>query len=167
MDIDDEITMGIIEQAVRSSLAFAASTRSTMSSLTASNSTTTEVGVGNLTTLQDEEEEQLEFAESSYNKHNLTTIVSLSLIYGLLSLTACVGNLIVIWIIGNIVFTKYLLSIKWCIVRLFLTTRRKTQVPKKLSVPKKLRSNFRKTQVSGFSQVAFSQAENSEKTQTF
>ena len=112
MDIDDEITMGIIEQAVRSSLAFAASTRSTMSSLTASNSTTTEVGVGNLTTLQDEEEEQLEFAESSYNKHNLTTIVSLSLIYGLLSLTACVGNLIVIWIIGNIVFTKYLLSIK-------------------------------------------------------
>ena len=47
---------------------------------------------------------------------------------------------------------------------LFLTTWRKTQVPKKLRVPKKLKSNFRKTQVS---QVAISQAENFEKSQTF
>ena len=38
---------------------------------------------------------------TNFGKHNITAIVVLTMIYGLLSLTACVGNLLVIWIIGK------------------------------------------------------------------
>ena len=40
-------------------------------------------------------------ASVNFSQHNLTAIIALSVIYGLLSLTACVGNLLVIWIIGE------------------------------------------------------------------
>ena len=39
--------------------------------------------------------------DNKFGKHNITAIVVLTMIYGLLSLTACVGNLLVIWIIGK------------------------------------------------------------------
>ena len=38
---------------------------------------------------------------TNFGEHNITAIVVLTMIYGLLSLTACVGNLLVIWIIGK------------------------------------------------------------------
>ena len=47
-------------------------------------------------------------ASVNFSQHNLTAIIVLSLIYGLLSLTACIGNLLVIWIIGKCVFVFYL-----------------------------------------------------------
>ena len=49
-------------------------------------------------------------ADVNFGQHNLTAIILLSLIYGLLSLTACVGNLLVIWIIGKcfLYFCNYL-----------------------------------------------------------
>ena len=37
--------------------------------------------------------------EVDYGEHSVGTIISLSIAYGLLSLTAFVGNFIVIWII--------------------------------------------------------------------
>ena len=49
--------------------------------------------------------------ETNFGQHNITAIVVLTLIYGLLSLTACVGNLLVIWIIGKyqfVYFTTYI-----------------------------------------------------------
>ena len=39
--------------------------------------------------------------DPNFGQHNITAIVVLTLIYGLLSLTACIGNLLVIWIIGK------------------------------------------------------------------
>ena len=39
------------------------------------------------------------FTEVDYGEHSVGTIISLSIAYGLLSLTAFVGNFIVIWII--------------------------------------------------------------------
>ena len=46
----------------------------------------------------------------NFSQHNITAIVVLTMIYGLLSLTACVGNLLVIWIIGKwfIYFNAYI-----------------------------------------------------------
>ena len=37
--------------------------------------------------------------EKEFQKHSVWTIVSLSIVYGLLSLTAFVGNTLVIWVI--------------------------------------------------------------------
>ena len=45
--------------------------------------------------------------ENNFGQHNITAIVVLTLIYGLLSLTACVGNLLVIWIIGKYLFVYF------------------------------------------------------------
>ena len=45
--------------------------------------------------------------DPNFGQHNITAIVVLTLIYGLLSLTACVGNLLVIWIIGKYLFVYF------------------------------------------------------------
>ena len=42
--------------------------------------------------------------EVDYGEHSVGTIISLSIAYGLLSLTAFVGNFIVIWIICKSIF---------------------------------------------------------------
>ena len=49
------------------------------------------------------------FTEVDYGEHSVGTIISLSIAYGLLSLTAFVGNFIVIWIIckSKKVFLKF------------------------------------------------------------
>ena len=51
-------------------------------------------------------------ASVNFGQHNLTAIIVLSLIYGVLSLTACVENLLVIWIIGKFVFFRFRLIVR-------------------------------------------------------
>ena len=45
----------------------------------------------------------------NFSDHNIVSIVVLTLIYGSLSLTACVGNLLVIWIIGKYFYFKFMI----------------------------------------------------------
>ena len=56
------------------------------------------------------------FTEVDYGEHSVGTIISLSIAYGLLSLTAFVGNFIVIWIIckSKKVFLKFAKVWKGC-----------------------------------------------------